>query len=225
MFFCLIGEVSGNLGALALAVAALESHRLHGDQVDDARESIGFPDRNLYGNGLRTEAFLQAAQRVEEVRVFLVQEIDHHHAGQAVLVRILPGALRLHLDAFDGLDHDGHVVRNPHRAVHFAGEIGITRGVENMEVVVVPLAVEGRQVHGNAVFDLFLAVVRHRVAVVHAAQPGRRAGVEEHGFRQGGLAAPPVAREANVSDFFDVIFLHEHPSSSGLRFPRITFFQ
>ena len=224
MFLRLVGEVSGDLGALALAVAALESHRLHGDQVDDARESIGFSDRNLDGNGLRAEAFLQAAQRVVEVGVFLVQEIDHHHAGQAVLVRVLPGALRLHLDAFYGLDHDGHVVRDAHGAVHFAGEIGIARGVENMEVVVVPFAVQRRQVHGNAVFDLFLAVVRHGVAVVHATEPVRGAGVEEHGFRQGGLAAPPVAREANVSDFFDVIFLHEHPSSSGLRIPSITLY-
>ena len=109
---------------------------------------------------------------------------------------------RVHLDAVDGgNDHDGGFDGRECFEGR-ADEVGRAGGVEDVEVLAVVIGVEDVGIDGEVVFVFFLVEVGDGGAVVHAAQPIDRVGLEEQGIGQAGLARGAVPHECNVPHVF-----------------------
>ena len=89
---------------------------------------------------------------------------------------------------------------------------GVAGGVEDVQVLAVVVGVEDVGVDGEVVLVFLVVGVGDRGAVVHAAQPIDRVGLEEQGIGQAGLARGAVPDECNVPDVLhQVLDGHERP--------------
>ena len=73
------------------------------------------------------------------ISVVAVDLVDNNDRLEAVLQRLLEHKFGLGLGAAEGIHHKEHSVHHLHDAFHLAAEVGVTRGVDNVDVVVVPL--------------------------------------------------------------------------------------
>ena len=141
-----------------------------GDEVDDAGEALDGADRHLHGDAVAAELGLDLAQSFVEVGVFTVHAVDDDGAGDAALCGHLPGMLGADLHARGGADHDYGGVGGRETAVGLADEVGVTGGVDEVELVVFPLRGEEGGVDADLALDLVGVEVGGRGAVFDASE-------------------------------------------------------
>ena len=73
------------------------------------------------------------------IGVITVDLVDDDDRLEAVLEGLLEHELGLGLRAAEGVHHEEHAVHHLHDALHLAAEVGVTRSVDDIDVVVVPL--------------------------------------------------------------------------------------
>src|SRR6185436_5001272 len=83
------------------------------------------------------------------------------------------------LDAGDGIDDDEGRIGDAERGARVAQEVGHPGGVDEIDLVLVPLRVGEAAGERVLAGDLFLVVIGHRGPVVHATEAVDGAGVEE----------------------------------------------
>ena len=120
--------------------------------------------------------------------------------GQVELGGQLPGRLGLGLDTVDRAHHDDDAGRPPSGGAHLAEEVGVARGVDDVELHVAHHARGQGQRERHVALDLLGLEVAHRGAVVDPALAGDGAGGEEQGLGQRGLARPVVSDQGDVAD-------------------------
>ena len=81
--------------------------RLHLDQVDDSRELLLAPDREMNRYGLRAEPVAHGLDGRVEVGAGAVHLVDERDAGHGVAVCLAPDGLGLGLHSGDGVE-DGN---------------------------------------------------------------------------------------------------------------------
>ena len=200
-----------HLLAVLLHAAALEQVRLVLDEVHDAAERLGFADRQLGRHRVEAEAIVQGLERVAEARVLLVHHVDHRERGGLLLLEDLPHDFGPDLDAGVGADDEERRVRHPQRAVHVADEIEVSRGVDQVDLVSLPLELRESEVDGHLALDLVGAVIEHGASVRHAPEAGIGLGEEQHGLGQRGLAHAMMGDEGDVADLLGAVFLQSAP--------------
>ncbi len=89
-----------------------------------------------------------------------------------------------------------------------ADEVGVAGGVDEVDLVVIPLERSHRQRHRHAALVLFGVVVEQRRAVIDASLPVDCAGAIEQRFGEGRLARPVVADEDDVANLLRRVDLH-----------------
>ena len=82
-----------------------------------------------------------------------------HMRGHAVLVGLPPHRLGLRLHAGDAVEHGDGAVEHAQRALHLDGEVDVAGRVDDVDVVVAPLAGGGGRRDGDAP----LLLLRHPV--------------------------------------------------------------
>ena len=165
-----VHDVAGDIGLLDLAVHGEE--RLHGDEVDHALEARLRPDRHLERAEPALEALLERLERAVEVGALAVEPVDDDGARQAVLVGVLPDLLGLHLHPGDGVDDDHGRGRHAEPRACVGHEIAVPRGVDQVEVVALPVAVGDRRAERDLSLDLVGIEVGGGGAVVDLARAG-----------------------------------------------------
>src|SRR2546421_2923689 len=154
----------------------------------------------MNGDAPRGELVAESLQRPEEVGALAVEHVHDHDARKVVLLRALPGAGGLHLDAHDGTDGNERALDYPERGDHVALETGVARGVDQVDLAALPLDVaEGSRQRHLAVV-LVVVPVAGRATGLDRAEPVDRAGLEEHRLDQRRLARGAVADDGNVAD-------------------------
>ncbi len=114
--------------------------RLHLDQVDDAAELVLEPDGDLDAHGVLAQPVLDGGEAVLEGRAGAVQLVDEAHARHAVLVGLAPHGLGLRLDAGDAIEDRDRAVEHAQRTLHLDGEVDVDGRVDDVDRVVLPLA-------------------------------------------------------------------------------------
>ncbi len=192
----LIDEIGGDLleGRLRTDLdGAAPGDRLLGDQVDDAVEVVLGTDRQLQDERLGTETLLDGAHGEEEVRTELVHLVDEADTRHVVFLGLSPDLLGLRLDAFLAVEHRDRTVEHAQAALHLDGEVDVARGVDDVDLVLVPETGHRSGGDGDPPLLLLLHPVRRRGAVVGLTDLVVHTGVEKDSLGRGGLAGIDVA--------------------------------
>ena len=181
----------------------LVGDRLHLDQVDHAAELVLAADRKLNRDGIAAELRLDLMERLLEVGADAVHLVDEADARNAVLVRLTPHRLRLRLHAGHGVEDRDRAVEHAQRALHFGGEVDVTRRVDDVDPAVAPEAGGRGRRNRDAALLLLLHPVHDRGAFVDLADLVRDPGVEEDPLRGGRLPGIDVGHDADVPGPFE----------------------
>src|SRR5699024_5394883 len=173
---------------------------LHLQQVDDALELVLSTDRQLHDQRLRAEAVDDGLHGVVEVRTQLVHLVDEADARDVVLISLTPDLLRLRLNAFLRVENCDSAVQDTQGTLDLNGEVDVTRGIDQVDLVVVPEAGRRGGRNRDAALLLLLHPVHGGCTVVGLAHLTVDTGVEEDAFSGGGLTGIDVGHDADVAD-------------------------
>ena len=145
------------------------------------------------------EGLVQGALGVRPVAVHLVDEHQWPHAdGQ----RMLQHVARLGHGPLVGVDDQDHGIHGGEDALHLAGEVGVARGVDDVDEVALPLHGAGLGTDGDPAFALQRAGVHHPLGHLGAFAEGLRR--LEDGVDEGRLAVVDVRHDCEIAYFFGI---------------------
>ena len=179
--------------------------------VHIAYQLAAFHYGQLNRNYAGTELFVQLIHDLIEVGVFPVHLVDDHHAGFTRLFAHGHGLFRSHHRAGNSAYHDQGRVRQRHGSGHFAIKIEKARGVNDVDLDILPLEGRQRGVDGNGALDLFGIVVGGGIAVFHLTDTLDQTGIKKHCLGKGGFPFAAVAENADIADVCCGIVLHGCP--------------
>ena len=208
-----------------LAVVAVEVEGLHLDEVDDPLEAVLEPDLHLGDDDVVAQLLLELVGHPLAAGPGPVELVDEGQAGHVVAPHLPVDGVRLGLHAGHATEHEHGAVEHAQGPLHLDGEVDVARRVDEVDVVVVPLAVGRRRLDGDALFALQIHEVHGRA---HTRLPldlfdlVNAPAVKEDALRQRGLPGVDVSRDADVSDLVDrdsghglVILSTNSPHSGG----------
>ncbi len=167
-------------------------------------ELVVAAERHVADHGFRAQALFDAFHAVGEVRAHAVHLVDVAHARHVVLVREPPVGLGLRLDARHAVEYDDRAVEDAQAAVHLDREVDVSRGVDQVDLIALPLARDGRALNRDAALALLLEVVGRRaglavLGVVDLDDLVLLARVIEHALGRRGLARVDMGDNADVA--------------------------
>ena len=126
-----------------------------------------------------------------------VDLVDGHHQAQVLLQSLLQDETGLGHAALGGIHQQKNAVDHLQNALHLAAEIGMARGVDDVDLdaLVVAGTVFGQ--NGDAALTLDVAAVHD--ALSHDLVVAERAALAEHGIHQGGLAMVDMSNDGHVA--------------------------
>ena len=155
LLFRLLAKRLGNfLHAPDIPIGTVEIVRLHFDEIDDAFV-VGFEaDRNLHHDGVVLELLAQLCGDAKRVRAGPVGLVDEGEPRDVVAAHLPVDGHRLRLHAGDRAQHQNRAVENPQRPFDLDREVHVARSVDDVDEVVVPLAVSRGGLDRNAALPL-----------------------------------------------------------------------
>ena len=160
-------------------------------------------DRQDDRQGRSPEVLLDLCAHGQEVGARAVHLVDVTETGNVVLVGLTPYGLRLGLDAAHGAERGDSAVQHAQRTLHLDREVDVSRGVDQVDLVLVALVVPecGRSGRGDR--DAALLLLNHPVhrggAFVHLADLVGLTRVEKDSLRCGGLTGIDVSHDTDIA--------------------------
>ena len=164
----------------------------------------GVDDREvelLVGRAELVEQVEHLVDHPVRTRAGAVDLVDHDDRLEAHRERLLGDEAGLRHRAVHRVDQDQHRVDHRQHALDLAAEVGVARGVDDVDAVALPGdgGVLGQD--RDATF-LFLVVAVHHALGEHGAF-GERARLLEQAVDEGGLAVVDVGDDGDVAEVFD----------------------
>jgi len=125
--------------------------------------------------------------------------------------------LRLEFNTADGVDHHDRIVHHTHGALDIKSKIGVTRGVHNIDFMLVPFDEIGRRRDGDTLFLLFRFIVHGGRTVINAAQPFIFPETYKRDSQREVLPVPPWPITARFLSILDSYFAMETPFNISTR--------
>ena len=172
-------------------------------KVYQSLELVLGADRQYDREGRSAEVLLDLRADRQEVGARAVHLIDVTDTGNVVFVGLTPYGLRLRLHAAHGAERGDRAVEHTQRTLHLDGEVHVSRGVDQVDLVLVVLVLpEGRR-GGRGDRDAALLLLDHPVhrsaALVHLADLVGLARVEKDSLGRGGLTGVDVSHDADIA--------------------------
>ena len=187
------------LDADVLALLAVEVDRLAVDQVDHAGEVRLQPHRDLERDGRQAQLALELLDHVGRVGPGAVHLVDEGDPGHRVPLHLAVDGDRLRLHAGHGAEDQHGAVEHAQRPLDLDREVHVARGVDDVDLVVVPLDGGGRRGDRDPPLALQLHVVHHRALTLDLLDHVGAAGVIQDPLGQRGLARVDVGRDADIA--------------------------
>ncbi len=198
------GELLGrDLPGLELTPAGpgVEDEPLHVDQVDHAVELVLGAARQRDEARVGAEHRLDLPEHALVVRTDPVHLVDERDARDAVAVRLAPHRLALGLHTLDTGEDDDGAVEHAQAALDLGGEVDVSRGVDQVDLVLVPQKGRRRGRDRDPPLSLVDAKVHRRFTVVHLADLVGQAGVVQEALRRRRLPRVDVRDDPDVPNF------------------------
>ena len=199
--------------------AALVDERLVGEQIRDAAEGGLFPDRQLERRDAGAELRPQLLERALEAGALTVELVHEDHARHPEVGSDLPDHLRLHFHAVDCAHDEHREVGHSQRREDVADEVGVTRRVDEVHLVAIPLERRQGEREAEVALLLFRVEIGDSGAVLDTPRPTDRTGPQQQGLGQRRLAGSRMADQRDVADLGRRIGLQRTPSSASARAP------
>ncbi len=200
-----LGELGRNLGDVGhVGDLAREHDRLHRHEVDAAGERVFGSDRQLHRHRVRAESLADVCDDRRERRADPIELVDEREPRHAELVGLVPDRLRLGLDARDAAEHHDRAVEHAQRALDLDREVDVTRRIDQVDLVLLPLERGGGGGDRDPALPLLLHPVHLGLAVVDLADLVDLAGVKQEPLRDRRLAGIDVGDHAQVADQIDL---------------------
>ncbi|OQA41604.1 MAG: hypothetical protein BWY52_02509 [Chloroflexi bacterium ADurb.Bin325] len=177
-----------------------------GDQIHHADEAILHADGQLDRQRVGAEPVADHADGAPEVCADPIHLVDEADARDAVAVGLPPDGLRLGLDAGHRIEDHHAAIEHAQAALHLRGEIDVARRVDDVDLVAVPLAGDGRGLDRDAALALLHHPVGDGRALIDVAHAVGLAGVVEDALGGGGLAGVDMRDDADVPQSLEARF-------------------
>ena len=166
------------------------------------------PIGSWIGTISRAQSRCSDSQRALEARAVALEPVDGDDPRQVERRRLGPQLLGLDFDAGDGVHHDQGALDDAEGRAGVGQEVGEAGGVDEVDLGFLPLGVGQAGREGVLAGDGFFVKIGDGGALVHLAEAVDRAGGEQHGGDELGLAASAVADHRHVADACSVVDLH-----------------
>ena len=181
------------------------------DQIDDAAEALGAADGQLDGNrALPCSSSVSVAQRRprsrRRSRSILVTKPRRGSSSSSARAQILSASTLAEPAA--GSRTITRPVQARMRVQRVGQEVGVAGGVDQGDLVFLPRRVVKGRRQAQLAARLLGLEIEDGAAVVDAAQTRHRAGVEEDGFGERGLAPAALTDDADVAYLGDILNCH-----------------
>ncbi len=124
--------------------------------------------------------------------------------GHAVAVGLAPHRLGLGLHAGDTVEHGDCAVEDTQRTLDLDGEVDVTGGVDDVDLVVMPVTGRRGRRDRDAALLLLLHPVHRGATLVDLTDLVVDAGVVEDALGRGGLARVDMRHDPDVADLGEV---------------------
>ena len=138
----------------------------------------------------------------EGVRALAVALVDEGNARHAVATHLTVHSHRLRLDPSHTAEDEDGAIEHAKGTLHLDGEVHVTRGVDDVDLVIIPGAVGGGRLDGDAALTLQLHRVHlgtDAVLSAHLVDGVDAVGVEENPLGQGSLSGVNVGADSDVA--------------------------
>ena len=195
--------VLGTHGHVTLGVAA-PGECTHFEEVDDALEFALGTDRQLQNQRLGTQAVDDRVYGEVEVRTQLVHLVDEADTRHVVLIGLAPDGLGLRFNAFLAVENSDGAVEDAEGPLNLDSEVNVTRGVDDVDLVVVPVTRGSCGGNGDTPLLLLCHPVHRGRTVVGLTDLVIDTCVEQDALGCSRLAGIDVGHDADVADLVQV---------------------
>ena len=139
-----------------------------------------------------TQLLAQLVAHPQRVGAGPIALVDKRHPWHVVPAHLAIDSERLTLDPGHRTQDQDGPIQNPQAALHLDGEVHMTRGIDDIHMVLVPLAVGGRARDGDAALALQVHGVHLGADAVLAfdiVDGVDTVGIEQNALGQRGLTA------------------------------------
>ncbi len=157
---------------------------------------------NSNANQLGAEPVRDLFDDAVEVGADAVQLVDEDYSWHSVLISLVPDGLGLRFDSAYSTEDHNCAVQNPQAPLDLGGEIDVSWGVDDVDLVALPLTGDRGGGDGDAALTFLGHPIGDRGAFVHFTDLVRDAGVVQDALAHCGLAAIDVRHDANVANSF-----------------------
>ena len=155
--------------------------------------------RDLGSDGVGVQALFHRVDGVLEVGTDAVVLVDEGDARDVVVVGLAPHGLGLRLDAGHGVEHRDGTIEDAQGALDLGREVHVTRGVDDLDDVVLPEAGGGRRLNRHAALLLLNHPVHGGGAIMDLADLVGLARVVQDSLGGSGLTGIDVGHDADVA--------------------------
>ena len=169
----------------------------HGEPVLRARVN----DREIELLVVRLQLDEEIENHVEHLvraRVFAIDFIDHDDRFHLVLKRLAQNETRLRLRSIVRVHHEQNAIHHLHDALDFAAKIRVTRRVDDVHAIAVPLESGVLGPNGDPFFALQIHRIHHSLLDLLIGAEG--AGLAQELVDERGLAVVDVGNDGNVTN-------------------------
>ena len=160
-------------------------------------------DRKDDRQGRSAEVLLDLGAHREEVGTRAVHLVDVADTGDVVLVGLTPYGLRLGLDAADGAERGDRTVQNAQRTLHLDRKVDVSRGIDQVDLVLMVLVLPEGGRCGRGDGDTALLLLDHPVhggaALMHLADLVGFTRVEKDSLGRRGLTGIDVGHDTDIT--------------------------
>ena len=137
-----------------------------------------------------------------EVSTHDIHLIDIYHPGDIVMVGLSPYCLRLRLNTSLCTEDRNAAVENSQRTLDFNGEVNVTRGIDDVNAGIAPMAGGCSGGDGNTALLLLLHPVHGCSTLMGLTYLVVYTGVIKNALCRRSLAGIDVSHDSDISGFF-----------------------
>ena len=205
-FGSLLGHRGGNLlqfEVIADGLVVVVIDRIIIYKVYQSFELVLGTDRQDDRKGRSTEVLLDLCADCQEIGARTVHLVDVADTGDIVLVRLAPYGLRLGLYAAYGAERRNGAVQHAERTLHLDRKVDVSRGVDQVDLVLFVLIVPECGGSGRGNGDTALLLLNHPVhrsaAFVYLTDLVGFTRVKKDTLRRGGLTGIDVCHDTDIA--------------------------
>ena len=190
------------LGAHVVAEIIVINAGIHLNQIDYATEIRFGADRELDGHCIALKSVMHHIENMIEVRAHDIHLVYVYHTRNMIVIGLSPNCLGLRLNAALGTQYGHAAVKNAQRTLDLDGEVNVTRGINDIDSGIAPVAGGCCGSDGYTPLLLLLHPVHGRGTFMGLADLVVYAGIVKNTLGRRSLAGVDVSHDTDISGFF-----------------------